>query len=231
MTMIDNAMTVEDLEMDFESMFQEALGDEGPEMEVVVETPAPVMVVQAEPSPESASVASVFEMPDDWELPPSPQTVEIKECLGDGFYRTSQGRPLYHPSASLEAGRTYMVRCGLTPVDITGGPKGARFFFGEEAALTAESAPKRRRKRRRGPAIREVSGTVRNYVHVRGSFGYRMYLREYDVFLFVREDQILGRMPQLGETVSVPAVRQRRTRKSDGFRRVGLYARGDLNIC
>ena len=225
----DNATTLENLTMDFESMFQEALGDESFVAEVVVETPPlPVMVAEIEDAPERTPPA--FAMPEDWELPPSPQVVEIRECLGDGFYRTSQGRPLYHPGASLVAGRTYLVRCGLTPAKITGGPKGGRFFYGEDAELTDETPPKRRRKRKRGPAIREVSGVVRNVVHVRGSFGYRIYLREHDLFLFVREDQILGRVPQLGETVSAPAVRQRRTRKSDGFRRVGLYARGVLNI-
>ena len=46
MTMTDNAIMAEDLEMDFESMFQEALGDEGPEIKVVVETPPPSLVVQ-----------------------------------------------------------------------------------------------------------------------------------------------------------------------------------------
>lgn len=222
---IDN-ITVEDLAVDFEFMFQEALGDEDPTVEMVVETPPPLTVVAApEPKPPA------FTMPEDWELPQSSQTVEIKEYLGDGFYRTSQGRPLYYPGGSLVAGRTYLIRCGLTPAAITGGPKGGRFFYGEDAELTVESAPKRRRKKKRGPAIREVSGVVRNVVHVRGSFGYRIYLREYDAFLFVREDQILGRIPLPGETVSVPAVRQRRTRESDGFRYVGLYARGVLNIC
>ena len=207
MALTDNGIMAEGLAVDFEFMFQEAVGDEGPEIEVVVDTPPPSVVVEAEPSPEPSLVASAFTMPDDWELPPSPQVVEVKEYLGGGFYRTSQRRPLYYSGGWLVVGRTYLVRCGLTPAGITGGPKGGRFYYGEDATLTDEIPLKRRRKGKRGPAIREVSGTVRNMVHIRGSFGYRIYLRERDPFLFVREDQILGRVPQLGETVSVPAVR------------------------